>query len=84
MDRLHTEVLILQGRDLHGYGGSKLSSVIVSRDDDLETFDPKNHIAITRTKNFMDSKLSAIFGGKLRSVTKPRGKYMSFTPHILV
>jgi ubiquitin carboxyl-terminal hydrolase 10 len=45
---------------------------------------PKNRTEIIRTQTFMESELSAIFGGKLRSVAKSRGKYMSFTSYIFV
>ncbi|KAL0390783.1 UNVERIFIED_CONTAM: Ubiquitin carboxyl-terminal hydrolase 24 [Sesamum calycinum] len=42
-------------------------------DDNWETVGPKNKTAITRTQSFLPSKLSAIFGGQLRSVVKARG-----------
>lgn len=79
MDRLHDELLKLQDRDLNGSGGSKLSLVTVTGDDDWETVGPKNRTAITRTQTFMESELSAIFGGQLRSVVKSRGNKASAT-----
>lgn len=79
MDRLHNELLKLQDRDLNGSGGSKFSLVTVTGDDDWETVGPKNRTAITRTQTFMESELSAIFGGQLRSVVKSRGNKDSAT-----
>lgn len=79
MDQLHNELLKLEGRGLNGVGGSKLSVVTVSGDDDWETVGPKNRTAITRTQTFMESELSAIFGGQLRSVVKTRGNKASAT-----
>lgn len=79
MDQLQNELLKLEGRVLNGSGGSKLSLVTVSGDDDWETVGPKNRTAITRTQTFMESELSAIFGGQLRSVVKSRGNKASAT-----
>jgi len=79
MDRLHDELLKLEGRDLNASGGRKLSAATVSGDDDWETVGPKNRTAITRTQTFMESELSAIFGGQLRSVVKSRGNKASAT-----
>jgi ubiquitin carboxyl-terminal hydrolase 10 len=84
MDQLHNELLKLEGSDLNGSGGNKISLVTVSGNDDWEIVVPKNRTEIIRTQTFMESELSAIFGGKLRSVSKSRGKYMSFTSYIFV
>ena len=83
MDQLHNELLKLEGSDLNGSGGKKISLVTVSGNDDWEIVFPKNQTEIIRTKTFMESELSAIFGGKLRSVAKSRGN-MSFTSYIFV
>ncbi|KAH9315603.1 hypothetical protein KI387_024230, partial [Taxus chinensis] len=79
MDRMHGELLQLDGRNLNGSGGSNSSMVIVSGDDDWETVGPKNRSAVTRTQSFMESALSGIFGGQLRSVVKSKGNRASAT-----
>ena len=84
MDQLHNEILKLEGSDLNGSSGNKISLVTVSGNDDWEIVVPKNRTKIIRTHTFMELELSAIFGGKLRSVAKSRGKYMSFTSYIFV
>ena len=84
MDQLHNELLKLEGSDLNGSGGNKISLVTVSGNDYWEIVVPKNQTEIIRTQTFMESELSAIFGGKLRSVSKSRGKYISFTSYIFV
>ncbi|XP_057849062.1 ubiquitin carboxyl-terminal hydrolase 24 isoform X2 [Cryptomeria japonica] len=71
MDRMHGELLQLDG--------SNSSMITVSGDDDWETVGPKNRSAVTRTQSFMDSALSGIFGGQLRSVVKSRGNRASAT-----
>lgn len=80
---MHNE-LKLEGRDLSGSSGNKLSLVTTSGDDDWDIFRLKNQNAIIKTQTFIELELSAIFGGELRSVVKSRGKYMSFTPCILL
>ena len=46
----------------------ELSLVTVSGDDYWETVGPKNRDSIPRAQGFLELELSAIFGGKLRSV----------------
>lgn len=72
MDRMHDELLKLEGH-LSSSDGGRLPLVSSSEDDDWETVGPKNKTAVTRTQSFIPSKLSAIFGGQLRSVVKARG-----------
>ena len=58
----------------------KLSLVTVrGGDDDWETVGPNNQVAITRTQGFVELELSAIFGGKLRSVVKSKYNKLSTT-----
>ena len=57
----------------------KLSLVTVRGDDDWETVGPNNQVAITRTQGFVELELSAIFGGKLRSVVKSKDNKVSTT-----
>ena len=57
----------------------KLSLVIVSGDDDWETIGPNNQVAIIGTQGFVELELSAIFGGKLRSVVKSKDNKVSTT-----
>jgi ubiquitin carboxyl-terminal hydrolase 10 len=83
MDQLRNELLKLEGSDLNGSGGNQILLVIVSGNDDWEIVVPKNQTEIIRKQTFMESELSAIFGGKLRSVSKSRGN-MSFTSYIFV
>ena len=79
MDRMHDELLKLEGTDLTSSGGNNLLLVTVSEDDDWETVGPKNRTAVTRTQSFMESELSGIFGGQMRSVVKSRGNKASAT-----
>ena len=55
MDQLHNELLKLEGRDLNGSGGNKISLVTISGNDDWDIVVPKNRTEIIRTQNFMDS-----------------------------
>ena len=56
-----------------------MSLITVSEDDDWETVSPTNRTAMTRTQIFMESELSAIFGGQLRGVVKSKGNKVSAT-----
>ncbi|KAJ6811707.1 ubiquitin carboxyl-terminal hydrolase 24 [Iris pallida] len=78
MDRMHDELLKLEG-NLSNSNGGRLPLVSSSEDDGWETVGPKNKSAVTRTQSFMPSELSAIFGGQLRSVVKARGSKASAT-----
>ncbi|KAF8403724.1 hypothetical protein HHK36_011828 [Tetracentron sinense] len=78
MDQMHDELLKLEGQILSLNGG-KSSLVSSAEDDDWETVGPKNKSAVTRTQSFIPSKLSAIFGGQLKSVVKARGNKASAT-----
>lgn len=78
MDRMHDELLKLEGHFSSSDGGS-LPLVSSSEDDGWETVGPKNKSAVTRTQSFIPSELSAIFGGQLRSVVKARGNKPSAT-----
>lgn len=71
MDQMRDELLKLEGHV--SPNGGKLSSISTAEDDGWETVGPKNKSAVTRTQNFIPSKLSAIFGGQLRSVVKAQG-----------
>ncbi|XP_044964502.1 ubiquitin carboxyl-terminal hydrolase 24 [Hordeum vulgare subsp. vulgare] len=76
MDRMHDELLRLNGNGLN----SKEGMVVSSDDDDAwETVGRKNKSAIMRTQSFVPSDLSAIFGGKLQSVVKAAGNKASAT-----
>ncbi|KAL0418477.1 UNVERIFIED_CONTAM: Ubiquitin carboxyl-terminal hydrolase 24 [Sesamum radiatum] len=83
MHQMHDELLKLDGQFSNGNG--KTASLVSSTDDESEdddnweTVGPKNKTAITRTQSFVPSKLSAIFGGQLRSVVKARGNKASAT-----
>ncbi|PIN17707.1 Ubiquitin-specific protease [Handroanthus impetiginosus] len=82
MHQMHDELLKLDGQVSNGNGktASFVSSTDVeSEDDNWETVGPRNTTAITRTQSFVPSKLSAIFGGQLRSVVKARGIKASAT-----
>lgn len=72
MDRMHDELLRLNGN-----GSNSKEGMVVSSDDDdaWETVGRKNKSAIMRTQSFVPSDLSAIFGGKLQSVVKAAGNY---------
>lgn len=78
MHQLHDELLKLEGQIPIGNGGkvSLVSSIIDEDDDNWETVGPKNKTAITRTQSFIPSRLSAIFGGQVRSVVKARGRLL--------
>ncbi|OAY64340.1 Ubiquitin carboxyl-terminal hydrolase 24, partial [Ananas comosus] len=79
MDRMHDELLKLNGHFPSLQDGN-LPLVSSAEDDDgWETVGPKNKSAVTRTQTFMPSELSAIFGGQLRSVVKARGNKASAT-----
>ncbi|KAI3461137.1 hypothetical protein Pfo_017800 [Paulownia fortunei] len=82
MHQMHDELLKLDGQISNGNG--KTASLVSSTDDESEddnweTVGPRNKTAITRTQSFVPSKLSAIFGGQLRSVVKARGNKASAT-----
>ncbi|KAK4482437.1 hypothetical protein RD792_009594, partial [Penstemon davidsonii] len=82
MHQMHDELLKLDGQILNGNG--KTASLVSSTDDEdendnWETVGPRNKTAITRTQSFVPSKLSAIFGGQLRSVVKAKGNKASAT-----
>lgn len=78
MDQMHDELLKLDGHSLNSNGGH-LALISASDDDGWETVGPKNKSAITRTQTFIQSELSAIFGGELRSVVKAKGNKDSAT-----
>ncbi|OVA12794.1 Ubiquitin carboxyl-terminal hydrolases family 2 [Macleaya cordata] len=77
MDQMHDELLKLEGH--LSSSGSNLSLISTAEDDGWETVGPKNKSAVTRTQSFLPSKLSAIFGGQLRSVVKAKGNKASAT-----
>ncbi|KAG8370998.1 hypothetical protein BUALT_Bualt13G0041400 [Buddleja alternifolia] len=82
MHQMHDELLKLEGQISNGNG--KTASLVSSTDDESEdenweTVGPRNKTVITRTQSFVPSKLSAIFGGQLRSVVKARGYKASAT-----
>ncbi|CAM6116974.1 unnamed protein product [Calypogeia fissa] len=77
IDRMHEEILRLQGKD--SSGSQSLSSVTSSEDDDWEMVGPKNRSAVTRTHTFSESAITDIFGGQLRSVVKTKGNKASAT-----
>ena len=72
MDRMHDELLKLNGNGSNSKEGMVVSSV---DDDAWETVGRKNKSAIVRTQSFVPSELSAIFGGQLQSVVKAAGKF---------
>lgn len=72
MDRVHDELLKLNGNGLN----SKEGMVVSSADDAWETVGRKNKSAIVRTHSFVPSELSAIFGGQLQSVVKAAGNFV--------
>ncbi|XP_062188331.1 ubiquitin carboxyl-terminal hydrolase 24-like [Phragmites australis] len=76
MDRMHDELLKLNGNG----SNSKEGMVVSSADDDAwETVGRKNKSSIIRTQSFVPSELSAIFGGQLQSVVKAAGNKPSAT-----
>lgn len=82
MHQMHDELLKLDGRLLNGSVGNSLISSVDDGDDDddaWETVCSRNKSAITRRQSLLPSKLSAIFGGQLRSVVKARGTKASHT-----
>ncbi|XP_065018052.1 ubiquitin carboxyl-terminal hydrolase 24-like isoform X1 [Musa acuminata AAA Group] len=78
MDQMHDELLKLDGIFASTDGG-EVPLISSSEDDGWETVGPKNRSAFTRTQSFFPSRLSAIFGGQLRSVVKARGNKASAT-----
>ncbi|TVT98016.1 hypothetical protein EJB05_10715 [Eragrostis curvula] len=76
MDRMHDELLKLNGNGSNSKEGMVVSSV---DDDAWETVGRKNKSAIVRTQSFVPSELSAIFGGQLQSVVKATGNKASAT-----
>ncbi|GAA0141297.1 cysteine protease [Lithospermum erythrorhizon] len=82
MHQMHDELLKLDGQLSNGsVRNSLISSVAVGDDDNdnWETVCSRNKSAVTRTQSLLPSKLSAIFGGQLRSVVKARGTKASAT-----
>lgn len=81
MHQMHDELLKLEGQIPNGNEGkvSLVSSVSDEDEDNWVTVGPKNKTAITRTQSFIPSRLSAIFGGQVRSVVKARGNKASAT-----
>ncbi|KAL3620378.1 Ubiquitin carboxyl-terminal hydrolase 24 [Castilleja foliolosa] len=82
MHQMHDELLKIDAQVSNG--NVKTASLVSStddesEDDDWETVGPRNKTAITRTQSFAPSKLSAIFGGHLKSVVKARGNKASAT-----
>lgn len=78
MDRMHDELLKLGGQS-SSISGNKSSLVSSAEDDEWETVGRKNKSAVTRTQSFVQSELSDIFGGQLRSLVKARGNKASAT-----
>lgn len=72
MDRLHEELLWLEGRSIVGQNA-------VVDDEEWEIVGPKNKSALTRTHMTIKSPLSDIFGGQLCSVVKAKGNKASAT-----
>eukprot|EP00252_Welwitschia_mirabilis_P001757 TRINITY_DN11699_c0_g1_i1.p1 TRINITY_DN11699_c0_g1~~TRINITY_DN11699_c0_g1_i1.p1 ORF type:complete len:609 (-),score=128.46 TRINITY_DN11699_c0_g1_i1:109-1935(-) len=79
MDGMHHELLKLDKQEFSSSVNTNLSLVTSSEDDEWETVGPRNQTAVTRTQSFMESKLTRIFGGELRSVVKSRGNKASAT-----
>lgn len=67
MDRLHEELLWLEGKNVSG------QQAVVEDNDEWETVGPKNRSALTRTHLSMKSQLTDIFGGQLCSIVKAKG-----------
>ncbi|KAJ8900285.1 hypothetical protein K2173_024925 [Erythroxylum novogranatense] len=85
MDRMHEELLKLEGQST-GANGAKSLLISSTEDDEWETVGPKNTSAVTRTQSFIPSGLSDIFGGQIKSVVKARGNKASATvqPYLLL
>ena len=79
MDQMHNELLNWNEDTSMALVVEKFSLVTISRDGDWETVGPNNRAAITRTQGFVELELSAIFGGKLRSVVKSKDNKVSTT-----
>ncbi|XP_027159916.1 ubiquitin carboxyl-terminal hydrolase 24-like [Coffea eugenioides] len=77
MHQLHEELLKLEGQS--SLNGGKSYVVSSAEDEEWETVGRKNKSAVTRTQNFVPSKLSSIFGGQLQSVVRARGNKASAT-----
>lgn len=88
MDRMHEELLRLEGRhtspptpleDIRKAGSEAIPSANgveaggEGEEEEWETVGPKNKTAVTRTHALIESGLSDIFGGQLRSVVKSKG-----------
>lgn len=71
MDRLHEELLWLEGKNVSG------QQAVVEDNDEWETVGPKNRSALTRTHLSMKSQLTDIFGGQLCSIVKAKGTELS-------
>lgn len=72
MDRMHAELLKLDGKSSSTNGG-KSFVVASAEDDEWETVGRKNRTAVMRTQSFVPSELSEIFGGQLTSMVKAKG-----------
>ncbi|KAH7293914.1 hypothetical protein KP509_28G047700 [Ceratopteris richardii] len=79
MDRLHDELLRLDGNEENIADAKNIAVQAANEDDDWETVGPKNRTALVRTHAFCKSALSDIFGGDLYSVIKTRGSKASAT-----
>lgn len=77
MDQMHDELLKLEGQS-SSLNGNKSSLVSSVEDDEWETVGPKNKSAVTRTQSFVQSELSDIFGGQLRSLVRAKGRKYNF------
>ncbi|KGN50463.1 ubiquitin carboxyl-terminal hydrolase 24 [Cucumis sativus] len=78
MDRMHAELLKLDGKSSSTNGG-KSFVVASAEDDEWETVGRKNRTAVMRTQSFVPSELSEIFGGQLTSMVKAKGNKPSAT-----
>lgn len=74
MDRMHEEILRLQGNDSPVSQSSPSGPSF--EDGDWEMVGPKNRTSVTRTHQFSESAVTDIFGGQLRSVVKTKGLFM--------
>ncbi|KAG6557232.1 hypothetical protein Mapa_001159 [Marchantia paleacea] len=77
MDRMHEEILRLQGNDSPVSQSSPSGPSF--EDGDWEMVGPKNRTSVTRTHQFSESAVTDIFGGQLRSVVKTKGNKASAT-----